>query len=45
VFSHIAIANARLAGIPPDRIINYWPEKKLVKWMKERKETNRDSRF
>jgi histidinol phosphatase-like PHP family hydrolase len=35
-FSEIAIAHARLAGIPPDRIINYWPERKLVGWMKER---------
>jgi len=40
VFSHIAIAHARLAGIPPGRIINYWPEKKLVKWMKERREAD-----
>lgn len=38
-FSEIAIAHARLAGIPPDRIINYWPEKKLVAWMKERKDS------
>ena len=35
-FSEIAVAHARLAGIPPDRIINYWPEKKLAGWMKER---------
>jgi len=32
-FADIAIAHARLAGIPPDRIINYWPEKKLAAWM------------
>jgi histidinol phosphatase-like PHP family hydrolase len=38
-FSTIAIAHARLAGIPPDRIINYWPEKKLVAWMGERRES------
>jgi len=38
-FSEIAIAHARLAGIPPDRIINYWPEKKLMGWMRERKES------
>lgn len=36
VFSEIAIAHARLAGIPPDRIINYWPERKLLAWMKDR---------
>jgi putative hydrolase len=35
-FSDIAIAHARLAGIPADRIINYWPEKKLSAWMRER---------
>jgi putative hydrolase len=38
-FSDIAIAHARLAGIPPERIINYWPERKLVGWMKERAES------
>jgi len=38
-FADIAIAHARLAGIPTDRIINYWPEKKLVRWMKERTES------
>jgi len=38
-FSDIAIAHARLAGIPPDRIINYWPERKLVAWMRERQES------
>jgi len=38
-FSDIAIAHARLAGIPPDRIINYWPERKLVAWMRERRES------
>jgi histidinol phosphatase-like PHP family hydrolase len=37
-FSEIAVAHARLAGIPRDRIINYWPERKLVKWMRERRE-------
>lgn len=30
--SEIAIAHARLAGIPPARIINYWPEKKFLEW-------------
>jgi histidinol phosphatase-like PHP family hydrolase len=36
VFSEIAIAHARLAGIPPERIVNYWPEKKLVAWMRRK---------
>jgi putative hydrolase len=38
-FSEIAIAHARIAGIPPERIINYWPERKLVGWMRERSES------
>jgi len=38
-FAEIAIAHARLAGIPADRIVNYWPEKKLVGWMRERGES------
>jgi histidinol phosphatase-like PHP family hydrolase len=37
-FSEIAVAHARLASIPPARIINYWPERKLVAWMRERRE-------
>jgi len=31
-FSAIAIAHARLAGIPQDRIINYWSNARLLKW-------------
>ena len=30
----IAIAHARLAGIPQDRIVNYWSEKKFLEWAK-----------
>ena len=37
-FSEIAVAHAKLAGIPAERIINYWPERKLVAWMKERQD-------
>jgi histidinol phosphatase-like PHP family hydrolase len=33
-FSEIAVAHARLAGIPEDRIINYWPDKKILEWAK-----------
>jgi histidinol phosphatase-like PHP family hydrolase len=36
-FSEIAIAHARLAGIPVERIINYWPQRKLMAWMKDRR--------
>ena len=31
-FADIAIAHARLAAIPQDRIVNYWGEKKFLKW-------------
>jgi putative hydrolase len=31
-FIDIAIAHARLAGIPQARIINYWTEKKFLEW-------------
>jgi histidinol phosphatase-like PHP family hydrolase len=31
-FADIAIAHARLAAIPQDRIINYWSEKKFLEW-------------
>ena len=27
-----ALAHARLAGIPEDRIVNYWPEKRFLEW-------------
>jgi putative hydrolase len=31
-FVDIAIAHARLAGIPQERIVNYWSEKKFLEW-------------
>ena len=31
-FSEIAIAHARLAGIPQDRIINYWSNERIQEW-------------
>jgi histidinol phosphatase-like PHP family hydrolase len=33
-FIEIAIAHARLAGIPQARIVNYWTEKKFLDWAK-----------
>jgi putative hydrolase len=33
-FIDISIAHARLAGIPQDRIINYWPEARFLEWAK-----------
>jgi putative hydrolase len=31
-FADIAIAHARLAGIPQDRIVNYWSNGRFVRW-------------
>ncbi|HET9833254.1 MAG TPA: PHP domain-containing protein [Vicinamibacterales bacterium] len=31
-----AIAHARLAGVPPDRVINAWPLTKLLEWARHR---------
>ena len=31
-FIEISIAHARLAGIPQNRIVNYWPEKTFLDW-------------
>ena len=31
-----AIAHARLAGVPPDRVINCWPLERLLEWARER---------
>jgi putative hydrolase len=33
-FIDIAIAHARLAAIPQDRIVNYWTEKRFLQWAK-----------
>jgi histidinol phosphatase-like PHP family hydrolase len=35
-FSEYAIAHARLAGIPKDRVINCWTNEELEEWMMER---------
>jgi histidinol phosphatase-like PHP family hydrolase len=31
-FAHIAIAHARVAGLPEDRIVNYWPAERVREW-------------
>ena len=31
-FIDISIAHARLAGIPQDRIVNYWPSARFLEW-------------
>jgi histidinol phosphatase-like PHP family hydrolase len=33
-FVDIAIAHAKLAGIPQERIVNYWSEKTFLDWAK-----------
>jgi histidinol phosphatase-like PHP family hydrolase len=34
VYSDIALAHARLAGVPAARVINCWPTKKLAAWLR-----------
>jgi histidinol phosphatase-like PHP family hydrolase len=36
-FTDFAIAQARLAGIPADRVVNCWPDERLRQWMEERR--------
>ena len=36
-FSEYAIAHARLAGIPAERVINCWSDGRLEEWMRERR--------
>ena len=36
-FSEYAVAHARLAGIPPERVINCWTDERLDEWMKRRR--------
>ena len=33
LFSRMAVAHARLAGIPADRVINCWSNERLEEWM------------
>jgi histidinol phosphatase-like PHP family hydrolase len=35
-YAETAIAHARLAGVPPDRIVNCWPLERLLKWARSR---------
>jgi histidinol phosphatase-like PHP family hydrolase len=36
-YAQTAIAHARLAGVPTERIVNCWPLKKLLDWAAERR--------
>jgi len=38
-FVDFAIAHARLAGIPADRVVNCWPLARLVRWLQRRATT------
>jgi histidinol phosphatase-like PHP family hydrolase len=35
-FSDYAVAHARLAGVPADRVVNCWSDDRLEEWMRER---------
>ena len=35
-YADTALAHARLAGVPPDRIVNCWPTDRLLDWLKNR---------
>jgi putative hydrolase len=34
-YAETALAHARLAGIPPDRIVNCWPLERLLAWLSD----------
>jgi histidinol phosphatase-like PHP family hydrolase len=36
-YAETAIAHARLAGVPTDRIVNCWPLDRLLEWLAERR--------
>jgi histidinol phosphatase-like PHP family hydrolase len=40
-FSEYALAHARLAGIPSERVINCWSDDRLDEWMKSRHQRRR----
>jgi histidinol phosphatase-like PHP family hydrolase len=35
-YAHTAIAHARLAGVPADRVVNTWPLERLMEWLRSR---------
>jgi putative hydrolase len=36
-YAQTAIAHARLAGVPAERVINCWPLERLLEWAKQRR--------
>jgi putative hydrolase len=43
-YAETAIAHARLAGIPADRIVNCWPLDRLLSWLSDPASERRDTR-
>jgi histidinol phosphatase-like PHP family hydrolase len=37
MYAETAIAHARLAGVPTDRVINCWPVERLLAWLEKRR--------
>jgi histidinol phosphatase-like PHP family hydrolase len=42
-YAHTAIAHARLAGVPTDRVVNTWPLDRLLDWLASRGQGSRAS--
>jgi histidinol phosphatase-like PHP family hydrolase len=43
-YAETAIAHARLAGIPPERIVNCWPLDRLLSWLSDPAGERRNAR-
>ena len=43
-YAETAIAHARLAGIPAERIVNCWPLDRLLSWLSDPASERRDAR-
>jgi len=40
-YAETAIAHARLAGVPSERVVNTWPVERLFEWLERRRATGR----
>jgi histidinol phosphatase-like PHP family hydrolase len=43
-YAETAIAHARLAGVPTDRVINCWPVERLLEWLEARRPVARGAK-
>jgi histidinol phosphatase-like PHP family hydrolase len=43
-YAETAIAHAKLAGIPPERVINFWPVDRLLEWLSDRPHSGESGR-